>query len=169
MSKNADYWIKELGLAPHPEGGYFKRMFCSPESFGRPPAPRFDGDRPFYSAIYYLLRSGQFSAVHRLKNDEIWNYCSGNPVRIFSLDQNRGLCKQDIGPDPGAGQTFMLRVPARAWFWGLPLDGNADFSLVTCFVSPAFDYQDFELGGKKKLMSRFPEHADQLAKYCIRP
>ena len=24
MKKNADYWIKQLDLTPHPEGGYYK-------------------------------------------------------------------------------------------------------------------------------------------------
>jgi predicted cupin superfamily sugar epimerase len=30
--------------------------------------------------------------------------------------------------------------------------------LVSCTVAPGFDFKDFELGKKKKLMAAFPQH-----------
>jgi len=169
MIQDADYWIQRLELTPHPEGGYFRRIMCSPESFGAPPAPRFNGDRPFYSVIYYLLCSGQFSAIHRLNNDEIWHYCAGNSLVLFSLGEKTTPDKALLGPNPHSGQEILLQVPARTWFGAYPNQGDADYTLVTCFVSPAFDYRDFELGSAAELTETFPQHRETIRKYCIRP
>lgn len=169
MKQDADFWIQRLGLEEHPEGGYFRPIMYSPESFGSPPAPRFDGDRPFYSVIYYLLRTGQFSAIHRLNNDEIWHYCAGNSLVLFSLGEKTPPDKARLGPHPHSGQDILIRVPARTWFGAYPEQGDADYTLVTCFVSPAFDYRDFELGGAAELAETFPQHRETIRKYCVRP
>ena len=40
-------------------------------------AARFDGQRPFSTAIYFLLEGNQFSAFHRIKSDECWHFYAG--------------------------------------------------------------------------------------------
>jgi hypothetical protein len=36
-------------------------------------------------------------------------------------------------------------------------DGKS-FALVGCTVSPGFDFEDFELANRKKLVQRYPQH-----------
>jgi len=55
--------IAALGLSAHPEGGWFR------ETYRHAPA---SGGRGAGTAIYYLLRAGERSAWHRVKDaDEI--------------------------------------------------------------------------------------------------
>ena len=49
MKKNADYWIKQLDLTPHPEGGYYKETIRETTN---------EAQRAPFSSIYFLLNTG---------------------------------------------------------------------------------------------------------------
>ncbi len=53
----------------------------------------------------------------------------------------------------------MIVVPAGSWFGALPLN-PASFSLVSCTVAPGFDFADFVMGERAKLLSQFPQHGE---------
>src|SRR5947209_655949 len=64
---NAERWIERLRLVPHPEGGHYREVYRSAEVLpGAALPPRFGGDRAFGTAIYFLLRGQDFSALHRI-------------------------------------------------------------------------------------------------------
>ena len=85
--KPADYWIQKLGLARHPEGGYYREIYRSAESIPKEALPdRYDGLRVFSTSIYYLLPGNEVSYFHRLKSDEVWHFCRGSPVSATSSD-----------------------------------------------------------------------------------
>ncbi len=95
-----DYWIKKLNLIPHPEGGYYSETYTSPELIKEPFLPiRYDGDRPFGSQIYYLLKGTEFSALHRLKSDEIWHFYTGSPIVLHILNLNNDYKEIKLGPN----------------------------------------------------------------------
>ena len=81
LMKNSDYWKKELGLDPHPEGGWYKRVFESEIPWTQ--------NRPAMTSIYYLLEDTDFSALHRLKQDEQWHFYHGSPITIHEIDPMR--------------------------------------------------------------------------------
>ena len=57
-----------LDLQPHPEGGWFRQTWASPEIVPLP-----DGRvRPTATLIHFLLPAGESSAWHRVASDEIW-------------------------------------------------------------------------------------------------
>ena len=57
-----------LDLAPHPEGGWFRQTWVSPETVTLP-----DGRvRATATLIYFLLPAGDSSAWHRVASDEVW-------------------------------------------------------------------------------------------------
>lgn len=63
----ADILIEKLNLAPHTEGGYFRRYYQSNNYIIKDDNTK----RRAGSAIYYLLKKGQFSAWHSILSDEI--------------------------------------------------------------------------------------------------
>ena len=77
--------IKQFNLTPHPEGGWFREIVRSKNSLIRE-----DGQsRNFITGIYYLLERNAKSAWHRVKNaDEIWIYLKGDPLKLWSLDND---------------------------------------------------------------------------------
>lgn len=70
--------IQKFNLLPHPEGGYFKETYRSVEQIPIIGLPeRFKGDRPFSTAIYFLLAKANFSSFHKIQADECWHFYAG--------------------------------------------------------------------------------------------
>lgn len=156
--KQAAYWIEKLALAPHPEGGWFRETYRAQETIPVAGLPgRFDSARSFSTAIYFLLVSGQFSALHRIKSDELWFFHAGGPLAIHSLTEEGRHHTRILGNTPEQGQTLQAVVAAGSWFGAHPLAPHS-FTLVSCTVAPGFDFSDFEMGGRNELLTLFPQH-----------
>ena len=127
-----------LGLDPHPEGGWYRRVWTSPETVVLPDARV----RPTATMIHFLLPAGESSAWHRVRSDEVWLAHTG----VVALQVG------GTGPAPepgevvrvgvGAREALQVVVPATTWQRTLPAEVDA---LVSCVVSPGFDFADFEL------------------------
>lgn len=160
----AGRWIARLDLRPHPEGGYYRETYRAPESIPRAGLPaRYDGDRAFVTAVYYLLRSGDVSTLHRLRSDELWFFHAGSPLRVVSLAGDGTLEERLVGHDTGDGARLHAMVPAGRWF-GAMLDAEDSFALVSCVVAPGFEFADFELASRAELIASYPGHADVITR-----
>jgi predicted cupin superfamily sugar epimerase len=158
-NSDAQYWITHLGLARHPEGGWFRETYRAGESIPEAGLPsRFPGKRPFSTAILFLLERGDISALHRLKSDEIWHFHEGTPLAVHVITPAGDYLKILLGGDPENGEQFQAVVPAGCWFGAEPA-GSGDFALVGCTVAPGFDFNDFEMARRTELKSLFPDHA----------
>jgi predicted cupin superfamily sugar epimerase len=127
--------IAELGLEPHPEGGYYVETWR---------AAAGAGERAAGSAIYYLLRAGETSAWHRVDAAEVWHYYAGGPLEL-SIAAGSGTEVPErhvLGPHLMDGQRPQVVVPAGYWQSATSLGG---WTLVGCTVSPAFRFETFEL------------------------
>jgi len=127
-----------LQLQPHPEGGWYRETWRSPVPVTLP-----DGRvRSTATLIWFLLPAGESSRWHRVSSDEIWLAHTG-AVEIELGGE---------GPAPGATTSYLVStadpsqsqvlVPAGVWQRTRP--GAAD-ALVSCLVSPGFDFDDFDL------------------------
>jgi len=129
-----------LDLEPHPEGGWFRQTWASPVS-----VTLADGRvRPTATLIYFLLAAGEASAWHRVASDEVWLAHQGAVVVEFGgFGDEPGLCEAHVvGCDLEAGELPQVLVSAGVWQRTRPSEDDA---LVSCLVSPGFDYDDFEL------------------------
>jgi uncharacterized protein len=159
QGKTAEYWIKKLGLAAHPEGGYYRETYRSSLSIGEAALPtEFGGPRIASTAIYFLLSGTDFSALHRLRSDEIWHFYAGGPLIVHVVDRGK---RSDLrlGNDPDHGQALQAVVKAGCWF-GSRLEQPNSYALVGCTVAPGFDFDDFELGKRSDLIRLYPQHKE---------
>jgi predicted cupin superfamily sugar epimerase len=145
----ADDFITALKMEPHVEGGYCCELF---KSSGQ------SGERPLSSSIYYLLKAGQVSKFHRLKSDELWFYHYGAPLLIHQIDDTGNLSTKRLGLAVNQGEQPQILV-SRNHIFGAELASQDGFCLVSCVVSPGFDYRDFELFSGAELLRLFPRHA----------
>jgi uncharacterized protein len=124
-----------LDLEPHPEGGWYRQTWRSPVEVTLP-----DGRvRATATLIYFLLPAGESSAWHRVDSDELWM-------------AHTGAVTLELGGDsevPGPATATVVdadrpqaHVPAGVWQRTVPADADA---LVSCLVSPGFEFDDFEL------------------------
>ncbi len=160
MAMTAADWIRKLELEKHEEGGYFRETYRSPLTLSADALPgAFGGPRSAVTSIYFLLESGDFSALHRLKADELWHFYSGAPLTLHLLHPDGTYERRLLGRDPDEGQAFQLVVPSGTWF-GATVDAPGAHTLAGCTVAPGFEYGDFELGKRSELLALFPRHAE---------
>jgi uncharacterized protein len=148
----------------HGEGGFYRETYRSNFSTTHTSSRKNkikvsqDNTRSTVTLIYYLLDgSGHFSAFHRLKSDEIWHFYRGSPVTICVIDNKGHLTQIRLGNNIGRGEQCHVIIRAGLWF-GARVDDSRSFALIGCTVTPGFDYKDFELGTRNKLMRMFPKH-----------
>jgi predicted cupin superfamily sugar epimerase len=155
---DAEHWIRALGLVRHPEGGYFRETYRAAEGITRNCLPgRFGGDRAFSTAIYFLLAGTDFSALHRLKQDEVWHFYDGGPLTVHVLDEAGGYAPLKLGRRLDQGEAPQAVVRAGCYF-GAALDDPAGFALAGCTVAPGFDFADFEIPTREQLLRLYPGH-----------
>ena len=160
VGKDARYWIKKLDLAPHPEGGYFRQSYKASLMLPKSALPtEFSGERAASTAIYFLLKGGDFSAIHRLRSDEIWHFYAGVGLDVHVIAPSGKYFMIQLGSDAQAGQVFQAVVKAGDWFAAEVADANS-FALVGCTVAPGFDFADFEMAKRAELARRYPQHRE---------
>ena len=154
----ADEIVAALGLAPHPEGGFYRETYRASDVIPREALPpRYAGARAASTAIYFLLRRGEISALHRIASDELWFFHLGAPLTVHVLAEDGTHQAIRLGHDLAGGESPQAMVPAGAHF-GARIEGGGDYALVSCTVAPGFDFADFELPARSELLARFPEH-----------
>jgi len=148
--------IEKFKLKAHPEGGYFYENY---RSSGKVHSPDLwdgaEGFRNYSTGIYFLLDKNQFSAFHRIKQDEMWHFYAGSTLLLHMINKDGNYKLIKIGNNIKDGQFFQYVVPAGTWFSSEVEDKNS-FSFCGCTVSPGFDFRDFEMPKRKKLLSKFP-------------
>jgi predicted cupin superfamily sugar epimerase len=132
---------EEFDLQPHPEGGWYRRTFTSPTII-RPEG--YEGDRPAATAIYFLLHPGERSAWHVVRSDELWFWHAGGPLTLRlggRGDQPDEESTVTLGV--GMGHQPQVLIPRGAWQAAEPASDR--YVLVSCVVSPGFEFADFRL------------------------
>ncbi len=163
----AEQVIRTLDLRPLPsEGGYYKQTYKRENE--QLPGDYYGLDtktgRSVSTAIYYLVTPESFSALHRVKSDEIFHFYSGDPVEMVQIDQDGDVKHIVIGADIVSGQQPQVLVPKGVW-QALKLKPGGRWSLMGTTVAPGFEFEDFELGHRKDMIDLFPQHQDLIIKY----
>mgnify|MGYP003851756583 FL=1 len=157
LNNKIEFLIQELNLTPHPEGGFYRETYRSKEVLK-------DVNRNLVTTIYFLLRSEDISHFHRIKSDEHWFFHAGSPLVVHTLDKN-GHHKHLVGLELNKGETPHFIVPKNTIFGSQVLEKNS-YSLVSCLVSPGFDFRDFELAYSSELISLYPRLSDFINSLC---
>jgi hypothetical protein len=145
--------VRDLGLLPHPEGGFYRETYRA--------ALRGSDGRAAATMIYFLLPAGQVSRLHRIDADEGWHHYLGGTLEIYELDPaapGSNVCITRLGKDLSRGEVLQHVVAAGTWFGAAPGDGSP-YALVGCTVAPAFEFSAFELGTREALLAEFPPAA----------
>jgi len=149
--------ISLLNLKPMPgEGGYYRETY-------RSPALLEDG-RNLATAIYYMMTAREFSALHRIPQDEIFHFYLGDQVRLVQIDGDGRLTETMLGPDLGRGWSLQALVPGGVW-QGLRVAPGGGWALLGTQVFPGFDFKDFETADRGALMRAYPHLKDVIIEF----
>ena len=156
LPSKACEWIARLGLLPHPEGGFYREAYRATEGIPRHALPeRFTGDRAFSTAIYFLLTDENFSALHRIRQDEVWHHYDGDTLTIHVIDGAGVYAPIRLGK---AADATPQAVVAAGVLFGASVEPPGEYALVGCTVAPGFDFADFLLPGRAELVAEYLRH-----------
>lgn len=131
--------IERLELEPLPaEGGFWKA------------GPRTE----LLNSILYFMTPTGFSALHKLEVVEGWQWLAGDACRMLQLIPAGGEVEIELGP--ASVQTI---VEPGVW-QGCTTSG--DWTLVSCWCSPAFTDAAFTLGARAELTKQYPQVASRI-------
>lgn len=132
--QEAESIVETLGLAPHPEGGWYRETW---RAAGK------DGERSPGTAILYLLEAGCRSHWHRVDADELWLWHAGAPLDLLIADsEDADPVTIALGGDIPGGYRPQALVPATRW---QSAEARVGWALASCVVVPGFDFAGFEL------------------------
>ena len=182
MRPTAAQMAASLGLQPHPEGGYYLETYRAAQTLRTP-----RGHRPASTAILFLVTEDSVSRLHRLSSDELWIPQGGLPLELVTIAPDGELRRRVLGdlegvvrgraqehrpaatspagvPEGSSGRLPQALVPAGSWqaarlAGGPHLPAERAWTLVSCVVTPGFDFADFELGDREQLLAEHPVHA----------
>ena len=181
MRPTAAQMAASLGLEPHPEGGYYLETYRAAQTL-----QTARGERPASTAIIFLITAESVSRLHRLASDELWIYQGGLPLELVTIAPDGTLQQRVLGDleeivrsrDHGVAPTddfpvglpegsldwlAQALVPAGSWqgarlAGGPHLPAQYAWALVSCVVTPGFDFADFEIGERDALLAACPQH-----------
>ncbi len=155
MSAAVD-WVRRLGLEPHPEGGYFRRIYTAGRN-----VDTATGARPLATSIYYLLDQLQpRGRLHRNRSDILHFLIDGGPVEYLLLDSAGSLRRERLGQHDARH----LLVAGGCWK-ASQLLAPATHALVAEAVVPGFDYADHEYAREQDLRREHAAHLAALAPF----
>lgn len=139
MNQRPQSLISSLGLEPHPEGGWFRETFRS-EARVSPADGR--GQRSALTIIWFLLTDSDVSRWHRVRSDEVWQFCEGSPLVLLQSDDTfESIAEHRLGP-LGAQTRPTHVVPGSAW---QAARTTGEYTLASCIVAPGFEFDDFTM------------------------
>jgi predicted cupin superfamily sugar epimerase len=163
----AEEVVKALNLQPLSiEGGYFRECFVASEKYlHRHLPPRFDGDRYFGGAIYFLITADSHSPFHKLNNNEVWALCAGDAAVQTIIDRAGTLKQTILGKDIQNGQSLMGTIPAESWQSTRLIPGGK-WALYILTTAPNFEYSDYTGASDSDIIKKYPQYEKVLAEFC---
>ncbi len=123
--------IDHLNLQKHPEGGWYRETWRA-QNEGRATG----------TCIYFLLEAESSSHWHRVDATEIWLYHAGAPLILSISETDQGPATDHLlSPDLSKGAPQLI-VPQNHW---QAARTTGDYTLVSCTVSPGFEFEGFDL------------------------
>ncbi|MBQ0110048.1 MAG: cupin domain-containing protein [Clostridiales bacterium] len=141
----AEELIKRYTTERHVENGVFVERHYVSEKEGRADS----------GSIFYYVAPGERTEFHRIDCDEYWCHNAGEDIEIWSFSKGGELKKLLLGTSENAspfvffksGEIFASRMKKE----------SRDGAFVTCITVPRFTYDGFEMFGKEKMISLYPE------------
>lgn len=163
--------IKKLDMKPLPEeGGYYRETYRG--NAASLPARYFGidatTDRSVSTAIYYMVIPESFSALHKVKSDEIFHFYGGDPVEMIQIHEDGKLERFTVGNNILAGEQPQVVVRRGVW-QALRLKSGGKWALMGTTVAPGFEFEDFEVGYREQLIQEFPQLREDIIRFTREP
>lgn len=150
--------IEKHRLQPHPEGGYYREVYKSDCLVRVTDKETGNDDYEFaVTSILFLVPADDVSKLHRIKYDELWFHHEGDTVNVVVLDNHEEEGFKELKLGQSEDDKLQHVVKGCKWFGCYLEPGQHGYALVSCVVAPGFNFRDFEMGDRDKLLNDYPQ------------
>ena len=154
-----------LRLEPHPTCGFVAETYRSPLKIppnALPEAYGDAGDRPYGSALYFLVTPEAQIVMHRIRSDQLYHHYLGDPLEVLMLFPDGTGAVAAVGADLAAGERPQLFIPGGTFHTSrLPASGGG-FALLASTEWPGVEPPDVEHGNIEELLASYPDFREQI-------
>ena len=101
-----------LGLEPHPTCGFVAETYRSPLKVPATALPEaYEGDRPYGSALYFLVSQEAQIVMHRIRSDQLYHHYLGDTLEVLMLYPDGTGAVASVGSELAGGERPQLFVP----------------------------------------------------------
>jgi predicted cupin superfamily sugar epimerase len=151
-----------LGLEPHPTCGFVAETYRSPLKIPTSALPEaYEGDRPYGSALYFLVTPEAQIVMHRIRSDQLYHHYLGDSLEVLLLYPDGNGEVVTVGSDLGAGEHPQLFLPGGT-FHTSRLAARASYTLLASTEWPGVEPPDVEHGDVEALMEAYPDLREEI-------
>lgn len=153
-----------LGLKPHPTCGFVAETYRSPLKVPAGALPEaYDGDdRPYGSALYFLVAPGAQIVMHRIRSDQLYHHYLGDPLEVLMLYPDGTGAVAVVGSDLEAGERPQLFVPGNTFHTSRLAAGGTGYALLASTEWPGVEPPDVEHGDVEELAAAYPDFREEI-------
>ena len=165
MNLSAEEIKRLLSLQPHPTCGFVAETYRSSMQNPVDGLPSsYESERPWGSALYFLVTPDAQIALHRIRSDQLYHHYFGDPLDVLMLFPDGTDALVTIGDDLQAGQRSQLLIPGGT-FHISRLRATAGHALLASTEWPGVEPADVEHGNVEALSASFPHAAPLLREF----
>ena len=142
-----------MKLEPNQTCGFVRVTYVSEQKIGV--------ERPVGSALYFMVTRDAPVRLHRIRNDQLYHYYRGDPLKLLLLKTDGSHEKVVMGPDLAAGQHVQFFIPGNA-FHTARVIGQRRWFLGGSTEWPGVIPADVELGDAEVLAKKYPAVATEI-------
>jgi predicted cupin superfamily sugar epimerase len=152
-----------LGLEPHPTCGFVAETYRSSLKIPSEALPEaYEGDRPYGSALYFLVSPEAQIVMHRIRSDQLYHHYMGDPLEVLMLYPDGTGAVASVGSDLAGGERPQLFVPGGTFHTSRLASGDSGYALLASTEWPGVEPPDVEHGNVEELLASFPEMDTQI-------
>lgn len=155
---NPDKIAEVLQLSPLArEGGLYRSTYSQLAK---------DGTTEAGNAIYYMLKQGQISHLHRLNHDEIYHHHMGDALELIELWPDGSSRHYLCGPDVCNGQVPQVVIHAGCW-QGSRVIAGGKYALLGTVSIPGWTPEGYEhCENCEELVAQYPQWEELIRCLC---
>ena len=155
-----------LGLEPHPTCGFVAETYRSTLKIPAAGLPEpYEEDRPYGSALYFLVAPGAQIVMHRIRSDQLYHHYFGDPLEVLMLYPEGTGAVEVVGDDLFAGERPQLFVPGDTFHTSRLASGGTGYALLASTEWPGVDTPDVEHGDIEALVAAYPDFREQIRRF----
>ena len=155
-----------LGLERHPTCGFVTETYRSSLKIPADALPgTYEGDRPYGSALYFLVTPEAQIVMHRIRSDQLYHHYLGDPLEVLMLFPDGTGAVAAVGTDLAAGMRPQLFIPGGT-FHTSRLAPGAAYAFLASTEWPGVESPDVEHGDIAVLLEAYPDFREEIRAFA---